>query len=115
MKTGIRIEAFAALLLAAAPAFAQAVPNDTVKAILVKGAVFAANGQDYEFMPKPDGGYANFAGAPMGAYRVDGAALCLTPKIYGTEACFAMPGGKRSGDRFDVENEHGQPATVTIR
>jgi hypothetical protein len=115
MRTGIRIEAFAALLLAAAPAFAQAVPNDTVKVILAKGAVFVANGQDYEFMPRPDGSYTNIAGAPIGTYRVDAAALCITPAVYRTEACFAMPEGKKSGDKFDVTNEHGQPATVTIR
>jgi hypothetical protein len=115
MTTGIRIEAFVAVLLAAAPAFAQAVPNDTVKAILAKGAVFVANGQDYEFMPKPDGGYTSIAGAPMGKYRIDGAALCITPDVYRTEACFEMPDGKKSGDRFEAANEHGQIAQVTIR
>lgn len=115
MKTGIRIEAVAALLLAAAPAFAQSAPNDTVKLILAKGAVFVANGQDYEFMPRPDGKYTNIAGAQMGAYRVDGSALCITPEIYRSEACFSIPAGKKPGDKFGVTNEHGQPATVTIR
>lgn len=115
MKTGIRIEALAALALAAAPAFAQAAPNDTVKAMLAKGAVFVANGQTYEFVARPDGSYANFAGGPMGTYRAAGSALCVTPNAYRSEACFTIPAGKTSGDTFEMTNEGGQAAQVTIR
>ncbi|HEX5005770.1 MAG TPA: hypothetical protein VFV70_01580 [Hyphomonadaceae bacterium] len=115
MKITIRIEAMAALALACAPAFAQAPPSDTIKAVLAKGAIFTVQGQDYEFIPKGDGSYANFKGDAMGRYRVDGRALCITPDAYRSEACFELPETKKSGDRFDVTNEHGQPAGVTIR
>jgi hypothetical protein len=116
MKTRIRIEAALALLLAAAPAFAQAAPNGSVRAVLEKGAVFLGeDGRNYEFVAKPDGSYADTAGAPQGTYRADGASLCITPNIYGREACFTFPDGKKSGDKFDVVNQFGQTAAVTIR
>ena len=104
-----------ALLGAGAPAFAQAPPSETIKAVLAKGAIFTVQGEDYEFVPKADGGYANIKGDAMGRYRVDGKALCITPDAYRSEACFELPEMKKSGDRFDVTNEHGQPAVVTIR
>jgi hypothetical protein len=115
MKTGIRIEALAAVLLACAPAFAQAPPSDTLKVVLAKGAVFTVEGRNYEFVPRPDGSYADIKGAAMGKYRIDGKTLCVTPTEYGTEACFVFPEAKASGDKFDVTNEHGQPAAVTMR
>ena len=115
MKIAIRIEAMAALTLACAPAFAQATPSETIKTVLAKGAIFTVQGQDYEFIPKADGSYANIKGDAMGRYRVDGKALCITPDAYRTEACFELPETKTSGDKFDVTNEHDQPATVTIR
>jgi hypothetical protein len=119
MKTRIRIEAALAVLLAAlpliGPAFAQAAPNGSVKAVLEKGAVFVADGRNYEFVAKPDGSYADTVGAAQGTYRADGASLCITPNIYGREACFTFPDGKKSGDKFDVVNQFGQTAAVTIR
>ena len=115
MKIAIRIEALAAVLLACTPAFAQAPPSDTLKVVLAKGAVFTADGRDYEFVPRPDGSYADIKGSAMGKYRIDGATLCVTPTEYGTEACFVFPEGKVSGDRFVVTNEDGDPVTATIR
>jgi hypothetical protein len=114
MKTRIRIEAALALLLAAAPAFAQAAPSGSVKTVLEKGAVFVADGRNYEFVAKPDGSYADKAGAAQGTYRADAGNLCITPKIYGREACFAFPEGKKSGETFEVVNQFGDAATVTI-
>ncbi len=115
MRIAIRIEAVAAIALACAPAFAQAPPSDTLKVVLAKGAVFTVEGRDYEFVPRPDGSYANIRGTAMGRYRIDGRTLCVTPTEYGTEACFVFPEAKASGDKFEVTNEHGQPAAVTIR
>jgi hypothetical protein len=115
MKIAIRVEAVAAVMLACAPALAQAPPSDTIKVVLQKGAVFTVEGRDYEFIPNPNGSYVDSKGTAMGRYRVDGGRLCITPAEYGTEACFEMPDGKRTGDRFAVTNEHDQPATVTIR
>ena len=115
MKIRIRLKAFAAVLLATAPALAQAAPNDTIKLVLAKGAVLAADGQNYEFASRPDGSYTDTAGAPMGTYRVDGGTLCITPAIYGREVCFPIPEGKHSGDKFESVNQHGFAATITIR
>jgi hypothetical protein len=115
MKITIRIEALVAVLLACAPAFAQAPPSNTLRAVLQKGAVFTADGRDYEFVPRQDGSYADIKGAVMGKYRIDGKTLCVTPAEYGTEACFDFPDAKGSGDKFEIRNEHDQPATVAIR
>jgi hypothetical protein len=113
MKTTIRIEALAALLLAAAPAFAQAPPSDTLKTVLAKGAVFSVDGVNYEFVAKTDGTYTDKAGALKGKYRVDGKSLCVTPSMSPGEACMVFPDGKASGATFEVEGGRG-PATVTI-
>ena len=115
MKTAIRIEALAALALACAPAFAQAAPNGTIKVMLARGAVFVADGQTYEFVARPDGSYVDVAGAPKGTYRVDGGTLCITPAVYGREACFPVPEGKASGEKFEATNQHGFSAAITIR
>jgi hypothetical protein len=115
MKIAIRGEAAIAIVLACAPAFAQAPPSDTLKVVLAKGVVFTVEGRNYEFVPRPDGSYSDIKGAAMGKYRIDGKTLCVTPAEYGTEACFVFPEAKGSGDRFEVRNEHDQPATVTIR
>ena len=114
MKTGIRIEAVLAVLLAAAPAFAQTAPSSSVKVAIEKGAVFVADGRDYEFIAKPDGSSVDKAGAKQGTYRADGGSLCITPAIYGREVCFAFPDGKKSGDKFEVVNQFGDSAAVTI-
>jgi hypothetical protein len=115
MKIAIRIEALAAVLLASAPAFAEAPPSDTLKVVLAKGAVFTADGRDYEFIPRPDGAYTDIKGTVMGRYRIDGAMLCVTPTEYGSEACLVFPEAKVSGDKFVVTNEDGEPVTATIR
>jgi hypothetical protein len=115
MRVAIRIEAVAAIVLACAPAFAQAPPSDTLKVVLEKGVVFTVEGRNYEFIPKPDGSYSDTGGAAVGKYRIDGKTLCVMPAEYGAEACFQFPEAKRSGDKFDVTNEHDQPATVVIR
>jgi hypothetical protein len=115
MKTGIRIEALAAVLLACAPAFAQAPPSDTLKVVLAKGAVFTVEGRNYEFVPRPDGSYADIKGAAMGKYRIDGKTLCVTPTEYGREVCFPVPEGRKSGETFEAVNQHGFSASIAIR
>ena len=113
MKITPKTEALAAILLAAAPAFAQASPSETVRAALEKGAVFTIQGQTYEFMPKPDASYTNKQGRPVGTYRADGKRLCVTPGAFPQEICFTYPDGKTSGDTFEVQGDSGT-ATVTI-
>jgi hypothetical protein len=115
LKITIRIEALVAVLLACAPAFAQTSPNDTIRVMLAKGAVFSADGQTYEFVAQPDGAYVDIAGAPKGTYRVDGAALCITPSVYGREVCFPVPEGRKSGETFEAVNQHGFSASIAIR
>ena len=94
MKTGIRIEAGLALALAALPlamgqAVAQAAPNDTVKAVIAKGAVFDMMGQAYVFAAKADGSYADAEGKTAGKYRTDGAMLQTDGAMLQTDG--AMP------------------------
>lgn len=113
MKTRIRIEVVAALLLATAPSLAQAPPSETLKAVLAKGAAFTVGGDNYEFIARPDGSYTDRAGAKKGSYRVDGKSLCLTPVAYPQESCLMFPDGKSSGAQFDIQGDRG-PVAVTI-
>jgi hypothetical protein len=113
MRWKLGVTAFAAPAVFVAVAIAQTPPTDTIKAVIASGAAFASQGRSYDFLAKGDGVYADKTGKIVGAYRVDGPRLCMTPTTFARELCFTFPDGKRSGDTFEVESDTGG-ARVTI-
>lgn len=102
----------------AAPAFA-APPNDTLAAVIAKGAVIKGNvqGQDLELAMtyKADGTYtASVMGQELGGgtYTADGEKLCTKSQL--GEGCTVYPAGKKAGDSFKITSPTLGEATVTI-
>ena len=108
-----------ACLALAAPALAQAAPNDTLKNVVAKGTVINANvqGQALELAMayKADGTYtASVMGqeAGGGTYTLDGDKLCTKSQL--GEGCTVYPAGKKPGDEFKITSPTLGEATVKI-
>lgn len=107
--------ALLAAVMAAAPAFAQAPPSDTVKAVIEKGVSMDVQGNVGEIEYKPDGTFSGFDGMFAGTYKADGNKLCITVEAFGiVDQCQVYPDGKKSGDSFELTSDMGA-MQVTIR
>lgn len=106
--------AIALVALMAAPAFAQAAPSDTVKAVTEKGVVFDVMGMPVDIDFKADGNFSGMGGQLAGTWKADGKKLCLTIPGMIENSCTEYPDGKKSGDKFEVTGEQGA-MSVTIK
>lgn len=110
----LKLALFAAVMIAA-PAFAQAPPSDTVKAVVEKGVTMDVQGNVGTIEYKPDGTFSGFDGMFSGTYKTDGNKLCITVEAFGlVDQCQAYPDGKKSGDTFELTSDMGA-MNVTIR
>jgi hypothetical protein len=103
----------------AAPAYAQAPANDTLKNVIAKGAVIKASLQGMELeLVMAYGADGNYTASVMGqvagggTYTVDGDKLCTKSEI--GEGCTVYPAGKNPGDSFSITSPTLGEATVTI-
>jgi hypothetical protein len=111
----LKLAAIASLMIAAAPALAQAAPpSETVKAIIAKGSKIDVGGQVYEQTYKADGTYSGASADQNGKWRADGKKLCMTPDALGQELCNEHPDGKKAGDTYEVQSDFG-PLSFTIK
>ena len=104
----------AALALAADPAAAQTANADTYKAVIAHGVVIVAPEMEIDVSFTPDGKFTAFKGISTGVWRIDGEKLCSTPNETLIESCAVYPGGKKSGDTFEVDAP-GTRVTIRIR
>ena len=107
-----------AALVAAAPAFAQAAPNDTLTLVLAKGATLnvVSMGATGDVSYKPDGTFSGFEGQYEGTYKIDGDKLCATSSAVGEDnACVTYPAGKVSGDKFTLKHPTIGDIEVTLK
>lgn len=104
-----RLMIAAALIFAAAPAFA-----DTLKEVTTKGVTVSVQGTAMDINFTPDGNFASADGTIAGTWKADGPKLCLTIPGMVENQCTEYPANKKSGDSFDIVSDMG-PMTVTIR
>lgn len=117
MKT-IKYLLAAAVALAAAPAFAQSAPNDTLALVLAKGATLnvVSMGVTGDVTYKADGTFSGFDGQYEGTYKIDGNKLCSTSAAVGEDnACVEYPDGKVSGDKFTLKHPTIGDIEVTVK
>ncbi len=114
MRT-LKLAIAASLMLAAAPSLAQtpAAPNDTIQAIIAKGDALDVMGTVYTLTYSADGTYKDDQGSG-GKWRADGDKLCINPDAIGQELCSVYPGGKKSGDKFEIQSDFGA-MMITIK
>lgn len=106
------LSGFAALVLVASPAAAQAANADTYRAVIQHGVVIVAPEMEIDVSFTPDGKFTAFKGMSTGVWRIEGDKLCSTPNETLIESCSVYPAGKKSGDTFEVP---APGARVTIR
>lgn len=107
-----RILTAAAVMMLAAPAFAQG--TTTLQEVTTKGIVLSVQGMDIDVTYKPDGTFTAMDDAVTGKWRIDGDKLCTSSNFDPNESCVAYPEGKKSGDTFDVTGPAGT-ATIKIK
>jgi hypothetical protein len=108
----------ALVALAAAPAFAQTAPNDTLTLVLAKGATLNVIGMGVtgDVAYKADGTFSGFEGQYEGTYKIDGNKLCATSAAVGEDnACVEYPDGKVSGDKFTLKHPTIGDIEVTLK
>ena len=103
----------------AMPALAQTAPaSDTLTEVIAKGVTItvAQMSMTGDVAYKPDGTFSGFDGQYEGTYKVDGSKLCVTAAAVGQDnACVEYPAGKKSGDKFKVNDPIVGDLEITIK